>query len=112
MVGMCRRGRFFVAPVHTWEDVIADFTSCPCDNPCLIACSYHVSNAEIWLSAGMVFFVHCLILTVPNADSGLVETFIPRIQMPPMQERDKECKQAIRHIQHDRPMYTTWVSFT
>ena len=43
----------------------------------------------------MVLFVHCLILTVPNADSGLVETFIPRIQMPPMQERDKECKQAL-----------------
>ena len=40
----------------------------------------------------MVLFVHCLIPTVPNADSGLVETFIPRI---PMQERDKECKQAL-----------------
>ena len=69
MVGMCRMGGFFVALSHTGEDVIADFTSCPCDNPCLIACSYHVSNAEIGLSAGMVSFVHCLIFTVPNADS-------------------------------------------
>ena len=79
MVGMCRRGGFFVAPVHTGEDVIVNFRSCALDKPCLIACSYHVSNAEIWRSAGMVLFVHCLILTVPNADSGLVETFIPRI---------------------------------
>ena len=76
MVGMCRRGGFFVAPLHTGEYVIADFTSCRWDKPCLIACSYHVSNAEIGLSAGMVLFVHCLILAVPNADSGLVETFI------------------------------------
>lgn len=28
MVGMYRRGGFFVAPVHSGEDVIGDFRSC------------------------------------------------------------------------------------